>query len=170
MNPEETPKETPKETPPAPPSPPEPEKPNKSRPVKVYLIALFCAAILLLLVSFVMQQRNHMALQDLNDSLSNTQEITDLQLENQRLQYEVAAKEEEQKELQAQAEEKDRQVQALEWLRQIEGAVRRSYSEAESLVKAFEETGLPESLPTESSVEGAESPADAYRNIYAMFF
>lgn len=166
MNPEETPKETPQT-----PSPQqEPEKPSKSRPVKVYLIALFCAAVLLLLISFVMQQRNHMALQDLNDSLTNTQEITDLQLENQRLQYELEGKEEEAEDLQSQAEEKDRQVQALEWLRQIEGAVRRSYSEAIALVEAFEETGLPESLPTESSVEGAESPADAYRTIYAMFF
>lgn len=166
MNPEETPKETPQTPPPQ----QEPEKPSKSRPVKVYLIALFCAAVLLLLISFVMQQRNHMALQDLNDSLTNTQEITDLQLENQRLQYELEGKEEEAKDLQSQAEEKDRQVQALEWLRQIEGAVRRSYSEAIALVEAFEETGLPESLPTESSVEGAESPADAYRTIYAMFF
>ena len=126
--------------------------------------------MLLLLISFVMQQRNHMALQDLNDSLTNTQEITDLQLENQRLQYELEGKEEAAEDLQRQAEEKDRQVQALEWLRQIEGAVRRSYSEAIALVEAFEETGLPESLPTESSVEGAESPADAYRTIYAMFF
>ncbi|MFQ9411497.1 MAG: hypothetical protein ACLR1T_11205 [Evtepia gabavorous] len=28
---------------------------------------------MLLLISFVMQQRNHLALQDLNDSISNTQ-------------------------------------------------------------------------------------------------
>ena len=36
------------------------------------------------------------------------------------------------------------------------------------MIEAFEETGLEESLPTESTVEGAESPADAYRTIYAM--
>ena len=42
MNPEETPKETPQTPPPQ----QEPEKPSKSRPVKVYLIALFCAAVL----------------------------------------------------------------------------------------------------------------------------
>lgn len=141
MNPEEAPKTPPEETPPqsveSPPahSPAPPDKPkSKSRPVKVYLTVLFCVALLLLLISFVMQQRNHLALQDLNDSISNTQEIADLQLENQRLQYELEDK------------------QALE------------------LVEAFEETGLESSLPTESVVEGADSPADTYRSIYAMLF
>lgn len=159
MNPEEAPKTPPEETPPqsveSPPahSPAPPDKPkSKSRPVKVYLTVLFCVALLLLLISFVMQQRNHLALQDLNDSISNTQEIADLQLENQRLQYELEDK------------------QALEWLRQIEAATRTSYTRARELVEAFEETGLESSLPTESVVEGADSPADTYRSIYAMLF
>ena len=163
MTPEETPKDSMPTPPPADKGSGEtpPEKPNKSRPVKVYLIALFCVALLLLLVSFVMQQRNHSALQDLNDSISNNQAVADLQLENQQNQEE---------DLQSQVEEKDKQVQAMEWLRQIEAAVRSSYSEAKTMIEAFEETGLEESLPTESTVEGAESPADAYRTIYAMFY
>ena len=37
-------------------------------------------------------------------------------------------------------------------------------------MEAFEETGLESSLPTESVVEGADSPADTYRSIYAMLF
>ena len=92
MTPEETPKDSMPTPPPADKGSGEtpPEKPNKSRPVKVYLIALFCVALLLLLVSFVMQQRNHLALQDLNDSISNNQAVADLQLENQRPQYELA--------------------------------------------------------------------------------
>lgn len=64
MNPEEAPKTPPEETPPqsveSPPahSPAPPDKPkSKSRPVKVYLTVLFCVALLLLLISFVMQQR-----------------------------------------------------------------------------------------------------------------
>ena len=165
MNPEEAPKTPPEETPPqsveSPPahSPAPPDKPkSKSRPVKVYLTVLFCVA-LLLLISFVMQQRNHLALQDLNDSISNTQEIADLQLENQRLQYELEDK-----------QALEEQVQALEWLRQIEAATRTSYTRARELVEAFEETGLESSLPTESVVEGADSPADTYRSIYAMLF
>ena len=68
MNPEEAPKTPPEaEMPPAhPPAPPDKPK-SKSRPVKVYLTVLFCVALLLLLISFGMQQRNHLALQDLND-------------------------------------------------------------------------------------------------------
>ena len=60
MNPEEAPKTPPEETPPqsveSPPahSPAPPDKPkSKSRPVKVYLTVLFCVALLLLLISFV---------------------------------------------------------------------------------------------------------------------
>ena len=111
-----------------------------------------------------------MALQDLNDSISNNQAVADLQLENQRLQYELEERKNQEEDLQSQVEEKDKQVQAMEWLRQIEAAVRSSYSEAKTMIEAFEETGLEESLPTESTVEGAESPADAYRTIYAMFY
>ena len=114
----------------------------------------------------VMQQRNHLALQDLNDSISNTQEIADLQLENQRLQYELEDKQALEEQVQAQ----QKQVEALEWLRQIEAATRTSYTRARELVEAFEETGLESSLPTESVVEGADSPADTYRSIYAMLF
>lgn len=114
MNPEEAPKTPPEaEMPPAhPPAPPDKPK-SKSRPVKVYLTVLFCVALLLLLISFVMQQRNHLALQDLNDSISNTQEIADLQLENQRLQYELEDKQALEEQVQAQ----QKQVEALEWLR-----------------------------------------------------
>ncbi len=92
--------------------------------MKVYLTVLFCVALLLLLISFVMQQRNHLALQDLNDSISNTQEIADLQLENQRLQYELEDKQALEEQVQAQ----QKQVEALEWLRQIEAATRTSYT------------------------------------------
>ena len=103
--------------------------------VKVYLTVLFCVALLLLLISFVMQQRNHLALQDLNDSISNTQEIADLQLENQRLQYELEDKQALEEQVQAQ----QKQVEALEWLRQIEAATRTSYTRARELVEAFED-------------------------------
>lgn len=144
---------------------PEPPK-NKSRPVTVYLAILFGVALLLLLVSFVMQQRNHLALQDLNESLMSTQEITDLQLENQRLKFEL----EEKQALEEQVAAQEKQLEALEWLRQIEDATRTSYTKARDLVEAFEETGLSESLPDAPLVEGTEAPADTYRNLYALLF
>lgn len=143
---------------------------SKSRPVTVYLSVLFCVALLLLAVSFVMQQRNHMALQDLNESLAQTQGITELKLENQRLQYELEDQKETDTQLKAQLEETEKQVKALEWLRQIEAATRRSFSAAQELAEAFEATGLKDSLPTESVVEGADSPADTYESIYNMLF
>lgn len=147
--------------------PSQPDKPkSKNRPVTIYLSVLFCVALLLLLISFVMQQRNHIALQDLNESITQTQDVAGLQLENQRLKYELEAK----ANLEKQAEEKDKEAQALEWLRQIEGATRRSYTTARELAEAFEATGLQESLPTESVVEGADSPAETYENIHNMLF
>ena len=72
--------------------------------------------------------------------------------------------------LEEQVQAQQKQVEALEWLRQIEAATRTSYTRARELVEAFEETGLESSLPTESVVEGADSPADTYRSIYAMLF
>lgn len=149
---------------------PETKGKSRSRPVKVYLTVLFCAALLLLLISFVMQQRNHMALQDLNEAIEGSQEAATLQLENQRIQYDLEEAQTEKDRLARQLEETEKQLEALEWLRQIESAVRTSYTEAVDLVKSFEESGLPDSLPTTSTVEGAQSPADAYRAIYAMLF
>lgn len=143
---------------------------SRSRPVKVYLTVLFCAALLLLLISFVMQQRNHMALQDLNEAIEGSQEAATLQLENQRLQYDLEEAQTEKERLEHQLEETEKQVEALEWLRQIEDAVRSSYTDAVDLVKAFEESGLPDSLPTTSPIEGVQSPADVYRAIYTMLF
>ncbi len=165
-NPEESPAEA---KPPQMDSPPKDEK-SRSRPVKVYLTVMFCVALLLLLISFVMQQRNHLALQDLNQSISVSQDVADLQMENQKLQYELKEKEDQAGKLQTKLDEAEKQAQALEWLRQIEAAVRTSYPEARTLVEEFEETGLESSLPTESVVEGGTAPADAYRSIYAMLF
>ena len=143
---------------------------SRSRPVKVYLTVLFCVALLLLLISFVMQQRNHMALQNLNEAIEGSQEAATLQLENQRLQYDLEETQGEKERLEKQLEETEKQLEALEWLRQIESAVRTSYTDAVDLVKEFEESGLTENLPTTSPVEGGQSPADAYRAIYAMLF
>lgn len=155
-------------------TPSQPEKPDKpkskTRPVTVYLSVLFCVALLLLLVSFVMQQRNHMVLQDLNQSISQSKNVNELQLENQRLQYELEDQQEQSTQLEKQLEEKDKEAQALEWLRQIEAATRRSYTTARALAEAFEATGLQDSLPTESVVEGGDSPAETYESIHNMLF
>ena len=150
---------------------------SKSRPVTVYLAILFLVALLLLVMSFFMQQRSNEALENLNESMLESQDVTTLQMENQRLTYELedtkdrlAAAQEFQKETETKAANLEKQVQALEWLRQIEGAVRSSYPEAKALVESFEHSDLPQYLPDVSAVEGEESPAESYRNIYAMLY
>lgn len=98
------------------------------------------------------------------------QNVNELQLENQRLQYELEDQQEQSTQLEKQLEEKDKEAQALEWLRQIEAATRRSYTTARELAEAFEATGLQDSLPTESVVEGGDSPAETYESIHNMLF
>ena len=150
QTPPEEPKQAANPEPPQQMDPPPKDEKSRSRPVKVYLTVMFCVALLLLMISFVMQQRNHLALQDLNQSISVSQDVAE--------------------DLQAQLEKAEKQAQALEWLRRIEAAVRTSYPEARTLVEEFEKTGLESSLPTESVVEGGTAPAEAYRSIYAMLF
>ena len=160
--PPEEPKQAANPEPPQQMDPPPKDEKSRSRPVKVYLTVMFCVALLLLMISFVMQQRNQ--------SISVSQDVADLQMENQKLQYELKEKEDQAEDLQAQLEKAEKQAQALEWLRRIEAAVRTSYPEARTLVEEFEKTGLESSLPTESVVEGGTAPAEAYRSIYAMLF
>ena len=141
---------------------------KKSKPVTVYLSVLFVVALLLLVMSFFMQQRSHQALEDLTTSMEESQTTATLQMDNQRLQYELEHAKGTIGQLEQTQDDLEKQAQALEWLRLIEEAVRSSYGEATELVDQFEESELTDYLPTESVVEGAKSPADTYKDIYAM--
>ena len=141
---------------------------KKSKPVTVYLSVLFVVALLLLVMSFFMQQRSHQALEDLTTSMEESRTTATLQMDNQRLQYELEQAKETIGQLEQNQADLEKQAQALEWLRLIEEAVRSSYGEATELVDQFEESELTDYLPTESVVEGAKSPADTYKDIYAM--
>ena len=141
---------------------------KKSKPVTVYLSVLFVVALLLLVMSFFMQQRSHQALEDLTTSMEESQTTATLQMDNQRLQYELEQAQKTIGQLEEAQDDLEKQAQALEWLRLIEEAVRTSYGEATELVDQFEKSELTDYLPTESVVEGAKSPADTYKDIYAM--
>lgn len=141
---------------------------KKSKPVTVYLSVLFVVALLLLVMSFFMQQRSHQALEDLTTSMEESQTTATLQMDNQRLQYELEQAQNTIGQLEEAQDDLEKQAQALEWLRLIEEAVRSSYGEATELVDQFEESGLVDYLPDQSVVEGAKSPADTYKDIYAM--
>ena len=143
---------------------------KRSKPVTVYLTVLFVVALLLLVMSFFMQQRSHQALEDLTTSMEESQTTATLQMDNQRLQYELDQAQETISQLEQNQADLEKQAQALEWLRLIEEAVRTSYGEATELVDQFEKSELTDYLPTESVVEGKEAPADVYKEIYAMLY
>ena len=113
----------------------EEERPAGNKPVRsvtFYLLILFLAALFLLVLAFFMQQRQ--AFQDLNQTVSTSQDITELQLANQKLtfQLEEATRQADKntallEDAQAQADQARKQADALEWLRQIEAATRTSY-------------------------------------------
>ena len=156
----------------------EEERPAVNKPVRsvtFYLLVLFLAALFLLVLAFFMQQRQ--AFQDLNQSVATSQDITELQLANQKLTFQLeeatrqADKDKTQlEEAQTKADHAMKQADALEWLRQIEAATRTSYPKSKELIEAFEETGLKKYLPEDSVVEGGTSPAETYQNLYAMLF
>ena len=158
------------------------DRSGEKRPVRsvtFYLTVLFLAALFLLVLAFFMQQRQ--AFLDLNQTVAASQDITELQLANQQLSFQLEEArqnaEKEKADLQDQldlankaAETAQKQAEALEWLRQIETATRSSYPKSKELIEAFEETGLKKYLPEESVVEGGTSPAEAYQDLYAMLF
>jgi hypothetical protein len=100
--------------------------------------------------------------------MEESQTTATLQMDNQRLQYELEQAKDTIGQLEEAQADLEKQAQALEWLRLIEEAVRSSYGKATELVDQFEESELADYLPTESVVEGKESPSDTYKNIYAM--
>ena len=139
---------------------------RRKRSVIIYLIVLFLVALGLLLMSMVMQQRSQKALDDISKTMSQSQDVATLQMENQRLSYELQSAQRDKEDLEEQLAEKEKEAYALEFLRQIESACRRSYDEAKELAKDFQASGLVEWLPEKSAVDGKESPADTYRNLY----
>ena len=161
-SPAEPPTEPPKQA-------PDPKQKSRSRPVKVYLTVLFLAAFLLLLLSFFMQQRNHQAIVDLGSDIRSTQQIAELEQENQELRHQLDALEDEKAALEDRCAEAQRAADAIEWLRQMEQTENDAH-QARALAERFDETGLEDALPSTSPVEGAESPAKDYRDLYARLF
>lgn len=161
-SPAEPPTEPPKQA-------PDQKQKSRSRPVKVYLTVLFLAAFLLLLLSFFMQQRNHQAIVDLGSDIRSTQQIAELEQENQELRHQLDALEDEKAALEDRCAEAQRAADAIEWLRQMEQTENDAH-QARALAERFDETGLEDALPSTSPVEGAESPAKDYRDLYARLF
>ena len=158
-------------------------KPGKKNPVLLYLVILFAAAFVLLLMSYRMQQRsNQVAIENLQQtSNSATQSLENLITERDALSEQVAEMEEtiddlegqldstqkQQQELEKQAEELGRQVKAMEYFWQIDDYYARGYyTQAKALIQTMEEQSLQTALPTENTT-GTDrfSPAERYQEI-----
>ena len=127
------------------------ERPNKRNSVLFYLVILFAAAFVLLLMSFLMQQRaNQAALDDLQQTSDSTvqslenmlQENESLKEQNAELQAQVDALEEQVNSAQTDTGETDalqRQLDALTYLNQIRALYNEGrYADARDVAAAAE--------------------------------
>lgn len=163
------------------------EKPNKRNPVLFYLMILFAAAFLLLLMSFLMQRRanqeaitnlqetSNSATQSLENTVQQNEELTkqveDLEKAVSDNQNTIRDQEKELKDLQGQVDDLTKSTQALDWFWQINEAYSRGrYAQARSLIQEMGEE-LPNYLPKESVTDnGRYSPYDRYQEIYNALY
>lgn len=163
------------------------EKPNKRNPVLFYLMILFAAAFLLLLMSFLMQRRanqeaitnlqetSNSATQSLQNTVQQNEELTkqveDLEKAVSDNQNTIRDQEKELKDLQGQVDDLTKSTQALDWFWQINEAYSRGrYAQARSLIQEMGDE-LPNYLPKESVTDnGRYSPYDRYQEIYEALY
>lgn len=155
------------------------QRTKKSR-VVTYLAILFAAAFLLLLLSYLMQQRaNEQTITDLTQSLTSVHSLENLvtvnaqlQAENEQLQGELDAAKAAVQEASEAAGRQVRTVTAMEYFWQIDDYYARGYyGQARTLIEQFEPLGLKDALPTQNNT-GTDrfSPADRYQEIYDALY
>ena len=158
-------------------------KPGKKNPVLLYLVILFAAAFVLLLMSYRMQQRaNQVAMENLQQtsnsatqSLENliterdalSEQVDEMQTQLDDLQDQLKQTQTDNTTLQQQADELSRQLKAMEYFWQIDDYYARGYyTQAKALIETVEEQGLQDALPSENTT-GTDrfSPAQRYQEI-----
>ena len=166
-------------------SAPREEKPTTERErmkkVYTYVAVLFTVAFLLILWTFLMNQRSSQAIRDEiksgNSALQSTLEENDtLEARARELEAQLAAAEADRDALSEALERKSEQLRALDWLIEIENDCRaKELDEAKENIRAFEKAGAAKDLPTEAlrtSITGddAPSPAARYKAIVEELF
>lgn len=166
-------------------SAPKEEKPTTERErmkkVYTYVAVLFTVAFLLILWTFLMNQRSSQAIRDEiksgNSALQSTLEENDtLEARAKELEAQLAEAEADRDALSETLERKSEQLRALDWLIEIENDCRaKNLDEAKENIRAFEKEGAAEDLPTEAlrtSITGddAPSPAARYQSIVDKLF
>ena len=158
-------------------------KPGKKNPVLLYLVILFAAAFVLLLMSYRMQQRaNQVAMENLQQtsnsatqSLENliterdalSEQVDEMQTQLDDLQDQLKSAQADKKTLEQKSEELSRQLKAMEYFWQIDDYYARGYyTQAKALIVTVEEQGLQTALPSENTT-GTDrfSPAQRYQEI-----
>ena len=166
-------------------SAPKEEKPTTERErmkkVYTYVAVLFTVAFLLILWTFLMNQRSSQAIRDEiksgNSALQSTlEENNSLEARVRELEAQLVAAEDDRDALSETVERKSEQLRALDWLIEIENDCRaKNLDEAKENIRAFEKEGAAEDLPTEAlrtSITGddAPSPAARYKAIVEELF
>lgn len=145
------------------------ERPRGKTHVMSYLVILFAAAFLLLLLSYLMQQRsNQETIDGLKTSVSTMQSVEDLIEDNQLLHNQVSEMEaqintltQSRQALEAQVQDQDQALTAMDWLWRIQRAYSKgSKKDARELVDQFEATGLSHALP-QTALSGVDGPSPA---------
>ena len=162
-------------------SAPKEEKPTTERErmkkVYTYVAILFTVAFLLILWTFLMNQRSINEIKSGNSALQSTLEENDtLEARARELEAQLAEAEADKDALSETLERKSEQLRALDWLIEIENDCRaKELDEAKENIRAFEKAGAAEDLPTEAlrtSITGddAPSPAARYKAIVEELF
>lgn len=164
---------------------------RRQRSVLQYIAILFAAAFVLLLYTFMMEQRQNELRQQEDQanidslqqqSVSAYQTLQGMIEENERLKEELskseiqskdladqlAAARKTQNETAAQIQSQEKTTQAMDWFWQInEAYVLKKYTLCRELIHNMEENQLVQYLPETSVTDnGRFSPADRYQEIY----
>ena len=162
-------------------SAPKEEKPTTERErmkkVYTYVAILFTVAFLLILWTFLMNQRSINEIKSGNSALQSTLEENDtLEARVKELETQLAEAEEDKDSLSETVERKSEQLRALDWLIEIENNYSaKDYDAARDNIRAFEKEGAAESLPeqplrTAITGDDALSPAARYQSIVDKLF
>lgn len=162
-------------------SAPKEEKPTTERErmkkVYTYVAILFTVAFLLILWTFLMNQRSINEIKSGNSALQSTLEENDtLEARVKELETQLAEAEEDKDSLSETVERKSEQLRALDWLIEIENNYSaKDYDAARDNIRAFEKEGAAESLPEQPLRTGitgddAPSPAARYHALVAELF
>lgn len=159
---------------------------KRQRSVVHYIAILFAAAFLLMLMAYLMDQRQNEVVQDINQSISGLQEslsdqnsLQDIYEDNIALIDQVDQLEEqidqltkEKDALTGQLTDQEKANQAMDWFWQIDEAyVLGRYSLCRDLIQKIQDAGLVDYLPKESITDnGRFSPAGRYQEIYEALY